>query len=374
MLGMDSDRAIDIVADCETCGDVALGGNLSWRRESRGDASTPWVQHGEAQQCARCEACYARTANALRSLAAGDLIRPDAPGGRQAKGRGRHGCDFCGGLIGNISFGVELAPRASSAGLPGARQQMIHQRVCCACWEWGRTLACTVAGGTPADSLGEGGAAVPSTVFTLGLGRQERSTVSSAAADAGVAEVDCVGEALGAFETDERSVLYVTASRATEVLSRTRDSAHRRIVVVAALTDMGATSFALRAGAGSFVTAPMSDGQARGSWAQILTPAPGKRDVKTGLPVLQVTPIQPDRATQYLIRLRNFDSMTLMSGAWLLRRFLRGSDLVGVDAQRNPAAVVGITIAELPNLVRRLVDVVSPSLECVPIESCHEAA
>lgn len=338
-------------ATCAVCSSPENGGDFSLRKELR-KADGAWVSNTTLATYRLC-ADHFEWAHSLLWVSTSGGAGGQVPLGiplREGTPPGAAGaCDLCGSLLPAEAFGIDLVPNAqvfirrSLFKHVGAIRQ---HRICRECQAWWLTTL-------------EDGSAVRGTSYREGEG-PPGNWFATCASDTQSIDLSPRDEALLAttvyaagkqntpVDAGDRSVvssgvLFIGTGRrngASRVISRLSPAQRRRTVLVCRPDGLDDAHQALKMGAADLLASPLSPQQVAAAIDRIGLPVrPTARDAATGLPVYgkpislyghggSVIQVQPPR----------HDDARLV--ALLLRRYIRGYDLVGADGNGAIQAVV----------------------------------
>jgi len=237
-------------------------------------------------------------------------------------------------------------------------------QLCRACMIWCRAAGSAQAGATHiVNRSSEGdpdawGIRYQSSAFSVGLLGADERELADAFERSGL-EYDRLTEVgVRRFASHPDGVLFVGAS--TEGLAATTmghlpPEARSRVVVVTGFHTLSDTVRALWMGAGDWLVSPLSLHQVAASVERVLR-AEGRpsRCRMTGLPVLSRSWTADPPVPRHMLRIEVQDGHDGMEVAWLLRRFTRGYDRVGVNDLGQLVLEVACPPADVTAVIARL--------------------
>jgi hypothetical protein len=157
------------------------------------------------------------------------------------------------------------------------------------------------------------------------------------------------------FIAGRDDVLFIGSradGRAAALLSTLPAATVARSIIVARTDSLSDLRSCLQMGAGDFVVSPLAAHQVAGAFDRIAG-GPPVRDESTGLPL--VAPGEPRFGlAAHLVQIELTPAADMLAVAWLLRRFLRGYDAVGVGESGELRAVIYCGPERVPAVLRRL--------------------
>ncbi|OAI39281.1 hypothetical protein AYO38_07945 [bacterium SCGC AG-212-C10] len=318
-----------------------------------------------------CSSCFdwaahlARIASDATAQDANMLGVPVAVNAPPGHNRDRH-CDYCYAELGDEAIGLDLAPLRSltSRQRGGVTRHVIRQqRLCRQCYTWWRTViadSSTVRGTSWRNGEGALGGWRSTVAFNVcGLFLQPR--------DQGVLEqtVLSMGRTFTAsrpadvreWQRREDAIFFVgcgKSGRAKTICQGLAEDVRARVVLVSRPDSVADMAAALNSGAGDFLASPLSPQQVSGAFERVASPpASLGRDAATGLLLLD-GPASNSADPVHGLTIRQPGDGDVAATAVILRRFLRGYDLVGMSAEGELTAHVRCQPEAVLNVIQRL--------------------
>jgi hypothetical protein len=338
-------------ATCAICNSSEEGGDFSVRKELR-KADGAWVSNATIATYRLCPAHFEWAHSLLWTSSTGYAgtgpilgIPMREAGARSSAG----GCDFCGSMLPPEAFGIDLVPNSQTfvrrllfKHIGAIRQHRVCRQ--CEAW-WTTTLADDSAARGTSYREGEGPpgswfAACASDTHSIDLSPRDEALLATTVCAAGKQNTPTDP---GNRAAASSGVLFLGTGRrngASRVVSRLSPAQRRRTVLVCRPDGLDDAHQALKMGAADLLASPLSPQQVAAAIDRIGLPVrPTARDAATGLPVYgkpislyghggSVIQVQPPR----------HEDVRLV--ALLLRRYIRGYDLVGSDGNGAIQAVV----------------------------------
>lgn len=360
-------RILNESRPCAICGDRNEAAELSLGREQTIAGKHP-ASLGAVQRFPLCAADFEWAAGLVersgRGLAPGETPLGMPVREAVAVSPGQQ-CGGCNSTIGAETGVLDLVPSSRERAVGPLRRhsgRIFQLRLCRQCRAWWETTlrdSSAVRGdGTRAWEGPSGGwlAATRADVATLGLGARDEETIAATVGAVGRSSQRLHFEDLAKLEQPP-GTLFIGANRAGRA-SRTiarLPSAFRRVSVVVGRPDsLDDLAEALRAGAGDFLSWPLSPQQVAGAIDRAHQSGPGEaRDAETGLAVITDGLSIHKRPAQRLTATLPAD-MDLLEGALLARRFLRGYDRVGLSTSGDLSFAIPCEREHLAGVMERL--------------------
>lgn len=357
---------LNLYYPCDRCGAMPLYGELIVRAEvHRSDRL--WATSKTLERHGLCRPCFDRISEATGVAAQGieDPSWPGLPAPVDAAPSDYAHCNFCRSALAPQAIGVDLVPmttefvRRSLYRHHGSIQQ---HRLCRQCYTWCLTLLHEdpeVRG--KSQRAYEGGFAswyqlVVRNTWASGLINRDDAVVWGACHEAGHDFRHIALADMRFLPKEPSRVAFVEAGqgRSLRAIRALPEAARARVVIVARPDTIDEAMDGLLLGAGDIVVSPLSPEQVAGSFERIAGLSQRKRHAGTGLT------IYPDNEPGA----HGLPSNTLaigiprgetVRGAFLrLRRFLRGYDRVGVDADGTLRVVVYCPCEYAPRVSERI--------------------
>jgi len=359
---------------CFRCASSETGGQLSFRKETRKPGGA-WLSTVATAPYDLCGKCY-EWASQLMQHAGDSGSLPDTVlgfpiGGEKTLSDEAH-CSYCHGFFGREAIGVDLVPSGREfvrTSLFRRVGEIRQQRICrqCEAW-WVSTLADSSAVTGTSFRKAEGGmggwlTTVAADAAGLFLLKRDAYVLQSTIQGMERDYYALTASHLAEMERWEaQPVLFISAGkrdRATLAVRRLSPAVRARTVITARHDCMVDALGAMHAGARDILASPISAQQVSGALDRVFDPAlPGERDANTGLPIFRTEHLGPryhlpcDPVSLVLRPTDDVPSLIL-----LLRRFLRGYDRVGVDAQGRLMALVYVAPQDAASVFTRLATV-----------------
>jgi hypothetical protein len=289
-----------------------------------------------------------------------------APASIAPSGMDSERCNLCAALLRNESYTLELMPTRRTFVRRNVYHNvghMRHLRLCVGCVAWFRAVIYAETGARGGgltteragptwqpEHVGDASSAYLSPEDTALLGRALEQAGQRCTALRPL-------EARTAASTGHGLVFAgaSTVGVARMLVESVSARARLRIVVVSRYDAHSDMAGALRAGALDFLASPLSAQQISGAFERLadLRVSPWSRHQRTGLWVLSPPRLRGVQPCQ-VYRIGVPAGGDAMEAAWLLRRFLRGHDRVGVDRNGALYAHVFCPDEHTDEVVRRL--------------------
>lgn len=352
---------------CDFCLSYESGGQLIVSRDSR-VAEQSWTTVRTLENYCLCAACFDEVCTFIGIAVGPNERRPAGwPTTVVPDSINSDHCNVCGAQFTEKSYPVETIPTQLARVRRGVYHRVGHtlqMRVCVGCVAWVRSRLYEdsgVRGGSMRGQAERQREFVPdgcTALFSVFLGREDELRLKIAAAENG-----CQYRGLRPSEARDSDIwsggtVFVGSGGsglATMLAESLPAPARARMVVVSRLDSVSDMAGALRKGAGDFLTSPLTTRQIVGACGRIEeragTGALLPHD--SGLTILRPSNQSAGRAHQVL-QVGLPDSSCMLEAAWLLRRFLRGSDRVGVDEKGTLLADVCCPDELTDEVVRRM--------------------
>lgn len=361
-------RILNESRPCAICGDRNEAAELSLGREHLLPGSNHPASLGAVQRYPLCAADFEWAAGLVersgRGLAPGETPLGMPVREAVAVSPGQQ-CGGCNATIGAETGVLDLVPssRERAAGPLRRHSGRIYQlRLCRQCRAWWETTlrdSSAVRGdGTRAWEGPSGGwlAATRADVATLGLGARDEETIAATVGAVGRSSQRLHYEDLAKLEQPP-GTLFIGANRAgraSRIVARLPNAFRRVSVVVGRPDSLDDLAEALRAGAGDFLSWPLSPQQVAGAIDRAHQAGPGEaRDSETGLAVI-ADGLSIHKRPAHRLTATLPGGMDLLEGALLARRFLRGYDRVGLSASGDLAFAIPCELEHLPRVMERI--------------------
>jgi len=338
-------------ATCAVCSDAQDGGELVVRKELR-RADGSWASNSAIATYRLC-ATHFEWAHSLLWTSTAGYSAGGLTLGIPMRDRGdiaqAGACDSCGSLLPSEAFGIDLVPngqvfvRRSLFRHAGAIRQ---HRVCrhCQAW-WVATFDDDSAARGTSHREGEGPqgnwfATCASDTQSVDLTARDGAVLATTVYAAGKQNTPCDP---GDADAAEPGVLFLGAGRrdrASRIVARLTPAQRRRTVIVCRPDGIDDAHEALKLGAADLLASPLSPQQVAAAIDRIGLPVrPTARDAATGLPVYG-NPMNLYGHGGSVIEVQPPKNEDVRVTALLLRRYLRGYDLVGSDGKGAVNAMV----------------------------------
>jgi hypothetical protein len=353
---------------CTICRDTSEAAEVALRQESRTGPAT-WTDDGPESHLPLCSADYAWLVPLVRSAtgaASANAAQLGVPARERIVSVSAATCNMCQAALGDTSFLFELLPGRQL--LTGTIATPVpvdfrQHRICRPCASWLRTTLADPSAvrrsGTRHDEGPPGGwlSSSSSNAVSVGLSARDETTVQTTIAASDRRFLRLRSNELPRLVGNDPPVIFVGASpagRAAQVTEALPDTLQQRLAIVARSDSTRDTAAALRGGAREFLAWPLSPQQIAGAIDRIqAAPHPETQDQQTGLPVLtQARALYGKHG--FLVRVEPGPGDEPMMAALLLRRFLRGYDIVGSDGKGALAVMVFCEVDDLSSIARRL--------------------
>lgn len=354
-------------AGCDFCMAHTVGGDMVARHDSR-DAEQTWTTVRTLESHSLCDECFGGTVALVDALAGPNDRRPQgAPMTIAQRLTDNSRCNLCGAMLKNESYSLDLMPALRVSGRRTAHNSMggiRHVRLCFGCLAWFHSRIYDETGVRGGGIQTTGETCSPWTpdhftdVYSAFLGPEDTALLKLAVEQAGRVCTPVQPHHARTAAAMGDGLLFIgtnTANRATMLVESLPPEARARVVAVSRLDALGDTSGAVRAGAADFLASPLSAQQVLGTFERVadLRGSPSQRNLRTGLRVLQPSRVRAGEPCQ-VYRIVVPSSAEPMEAAWLLRRFLRGYDRIGVNEAGALMAHVFCLDADALEVVRRL--------------------
>lgn len=361
------------------CDSYTPGGSASVRREFR-EAFQVQVVSSDLESTRLCDGCFEMACQVLDAAVGPNERRPKGASFSMVEGMlNREQCNFCRCFLHRESFVLDLVPGQRQT-LGQHRYRYIGQlrefRLCYACLAWCRALFYDASDNNRDQSADDAEDAEPqrdlalvSDAASIHLLAGDARLLASMVRDAGYEYRQLRLRAPFTLEPEGPPVFVAagTGSSATALLAAIEPAARPRVVVVArydALEDLGSS---LALGAGAFVTSPIDASQVTGAFARVRQALAGRaapRHPNLGVRILPTTSTASERSSEMFgVTLKN--GTPVIEAAWLLRRFLRGYDRVGVDIHGAPKAQTFCAPGDSAKVMSRIHALLGERLELV---------
>ncbi|HEY5476095.1 MAG TPA: hypothetical protein VIK11_05190 [Tepidiformaceae bacterium] len=357
---------ISLYYPCDRCGTMPLYGEFLVRSEvHRNDRL--WATSKTMERHGLCRPCFDRITGACSAAAQGleDPSWPGLPAPVDAAPSDYAHCNFCRSALAPQAYGIDLVPmttefvRRSLYRHHGSIQQ---HRICRQCYTWCLTLIHEdpEVRGQSARAYESGFAnwyqQVARDVWASGLIERDEAVVWNACHGAGRDFVRIALADTRFLPHDPSRVVFIEAGqgRTVRAIRALPESARSRVIIVARPDTIEEAMDGMVLGAGDVTVSPLSPEQVAGSLERVADLSQRKRHAGTGLT------IYPDNepgahglpSNTLAVGLERHDTPR---GAFLrLRRFLRGYDRVGVDAEGNLRVVVYCPCEYAPRVSERI--------------------
>lgn len=369
---------------CVACGRRDEHGEVGLQRETvTGEGE--WERSKERDVYPLCGPDWDWVVDLARRVSSGAAeSRLGVPSRETTAATGLPACDHCQARLGEQAVALEIAPSRRAIAI-GARRGLDtwNYRLCgqCAAW-WRATLydSSAVRMQSTRQREGASGGWLSSTamdVVAIGLGSRDSSTLRTV--------VEAEGQRYYRLRTNELSrlvqwtgaAIFVGASgagRAGRVVAALPSALCAQTVVVGRGDAIDDVRQALLAGAADMLAWPLSPQQIAGAIDRLKDPPQvGGGDESTGLAVLrQGFPIHGGPG--HLLRIAPPGDTGPMEAALLLRRFLRGYDVVGCDGAGALAAVVACEAAHLEAVGNRVRAILGEATAVDVVDTAEGAA
>jgi len=350
----DWDGYCAICASRDYCGDLYLEQGL--------DQS----ESASLESLRLCTPCFAVVREALEQAVtrSGESARVHLPD-RTREWRREGGCDVCYGEPEGSVFALHLLPDDAGAVLAPIRrlsEHGHHYTLCSSCVQWFREVVDQEsatrwgnrrAGDEPATVSHD----VHYRIVPVGLDPRDVATLRETVEPFGHMVVDGPGDG-------RTVVVYLVAAgqsgEAAEFVGGLQAVDRVRTVIVTEAAQLRDAVWALRAGAGDLLVAPVSRQQVLGMLDRLNDQfAVSGRDERTGLPAYYVRP--RFGLPCHLVVVQPPPNVDPMDAVILLRRFLRGYDRIGVTSSGDVPVNIYCGDEHIEGVTRRIRTLFGPS-------------
>jgi hypothetical protein len=369
--------------NCMKCASSALGGELSFRKETR-KSGGEWMSRRTLASHALCPSCLAWVGQ-LMKVASQPGALPESVlgfplGGDVGLADERH-CSYCHSEFHEEAYGVDLVPderefvRTSLFRHVGDIRQ---QRICRQCHAWWITILRDSSSLTGESfRRAEGGVGgwlttVPADAAGLFLRERDAYILQSTVEGMGRRYYPMTIQHVRALDTwDETPVVFISAGkrdRAALVVGQCGPAVRARMVITARSDCMGDALEAMRAGAADIMASPLSPQQVSGAFDRVYDPAiPQERHAATGLRIFRKEHFGPRYGLPcFPLSLAIKPSEDVPALTLLLRRFVRGYDRLGVDSEGRLLALLYVAPEHAAAVVNRMTKVLGDQVQLIP--------
>ncbi len=351
------------------CGSATVGGDVMFRKEVLRGSS--WASNQPLETYQLCAQCFPWASSIITMAARGEgnerglLGMPIPQSVTPVTPLGAGSCGYCRRELKVEAVGMDVVPtrrdfvRRSLSRHAGSIQQ---QRLCSACYYWTRSVledSSAMRGASSRQAEGPSGNWLSTADFDAsgaGLLRQDEFVLQQTVI-ASNRQYTHLHPSGGTVRSGPSEVLFVGSGPrgcATSILQAQSAASQARTVVVTTADSASDGFHALVLGAADLLVSPLSPQQIAGAFDRLKDPsAVLERDPATGLARYRI-----DRwrfgMPAHQISVSLFRGVTIVEGAIYARRYLRGYDRVGVDADANLLLQVYCPADHLELILHRL--------------------
>ncbi len=352
---------------CDFCMAYGAGGHFMIGRDARG-AELSWTAVETTESYYLCGDCFQDATGFIATAMGPNEQRPAGwPTTISPETISSDQCNACGGQLANESYPVDTFPAQTVAARRGASHrtgQPRQVRVCAGCLAWIRSRLYEdsgVRGGSARGQVERRATSIPGscpTVSSVFLGREDEKLLRLTAEQSG-----CDYRRMRPSEARDRDgwsdgVVFVgsgSSGLATMLADSLPARARQRMVVVSRFDSVSDMSGALLKGASHFVASPLTTQQIIGACKQMeeRQRAAAWPQHSSGLSILRPSDWHA-HVNRQVVQVQLQRSADRLETAWLLRRFLRGGDRVGLDEHGNLQALVDCPDEAANEVIRRM--------------------
>ena len=371
---------------CRMCFGASIGGDIMFRKEIRRGFS--WVSNQALETYPLCAECFPWASGVISMVVRGegaDSGLLGVPFPQADLQDSAEICSYCRRELKTEAVGTDVVPtrrdfvRHSLSRHVGGIQQ---HRLCNECYHWTRSIledSSAMKGASNRAAEGPSGnwlATADFHAFGVGLLKRDEFVLQQTVEGSGRHfERRMVSSCV--VPEDGETVLFVGAGRGqrTAGLIGSQTPMQKTRTVIVARSDAAPDAFAaMLEQAGDLLVSPLSPQQVAGAFDRLRDPrAIRGRDAATGLPRYRVDETRFGMpAHQISVSLHK--GVTIQEAAIYARRYLRGYDRVGVDAQGDLRLQVYCPSENVPLVLKRLASLAGDKGKFELLEQAARAA